>query len=503
MGKKEKSTLFGYLTTIVGYDDTGIYAVKTPGIPWDDMNPFNLRYELVHYDQNMDRTNSLLLKLKSGKKYRRFELIFEVGGKLYLFSSFKDKKQKKKFLFVESINKKLMTLNDDRQKVFEVDYSDKNLLSPKEFVYKISRDSSKIMFYIEAPQKGQQSKNFEICVMDRSFKVLWKKSITLPYFRRFFEIQKFEVDDFGNVHILGKRYREGLREELREKANFQFHFLSYLEGGDETKDYPIELEGVLPLNIEFNFTENHGIVCAGFYGKLGSSTEDYISVEGVFHVSVDSETRKISQPDFEKISWEYKVRNMVKRDRERRPLTDRINLEMELTFFRLNELVVRRDGGIVLLAQETYEDKDGYENIMAVSLSADNNIEWVREISKAEVVEVSFGYPISFSVAVVADKIHLIFNDVPEHLIDEQDNISLSERQKSHMLVMATLTASGDLSRQQLLSCRDSGVVMQSLLTSHIDEKTVILFGMDNYLYKENYRSGEKVNHRLAKITLP
>ncbi|MEM6262709.1 MAG: hypothetical protein AAGI38_09400 [Bacteroidota bacterium] len=499
-GKKEPASKFATLHEIVGYDATGVYALKYMGKPWSISDPTIHQYELVHYDDSMNLVNSLALKLKTEKKFRKLEFIFYSNGALHVFSSFKNKKQKKKYLFVETVDKHSMTFNNDLRKISEIDYSEHSRANTGEFSYNISRDSSKVMIYMEALYQGQEKERFEVCVLDESLNKLWEKPITLPYSDRLFNIQKFEVDDHGNAYILGKRYKDSFREEANGMPNFQYHLLGYLNEGKQVQDYPLELQGILPVNIEFDFTSDQKIVCAGFYANLGASKESSIHIKGTYYVVIDPETKQVLTRAAAQLGFDHKVRK-VKRVRTVSMNTSHLK-GGDISELDLGDLIIRRDGGTVLIGEESYSKSYSSQNsshtyyyhkdIVVISLSPNGNIEWTLKISKNQKTLDEDVALSSYLPVVVGDKIHILYND--SHL-----NMELESGEEIHqytagggqLTILATIDKTGKLTKRELINSKEAKAYIELRVSNQQTDKEVILFG-------KRFKM-----HCMAKVTFP
>jgi hypothetical protein len=105
------------LDDIIGYDATGIYAVKVRS-----HNMGGPSYTLDHYDNNFAPTKSFDLDIEEdGKECDVIQLI-QLKNKLYMFYSYQDKKEKKNRLFVDEIDKSTLQPKKQKKKIGSIDY---------------------------------------------------------------------------------------------------------------------------------------------------------------------------------------------------------------------------------------------------------------------------------------------------------------------------------------------------------------------------------------------
>ena len=83
-----------------------------------------------------------------------------------MFTSLKNNKLKQNFLFVQSINKKTLLLNNDLKQIAQIDYAGNRKYNAGNFNYKTSRDSSKILIYYDLPYEQGASEKFGFHVFD-------------------------------------------------------------------------------------------------------------------------------------------------------------------------------------------------------------------------------------------------------------------------------------------------------------------------------------------------
>jgi hypothetical protein len=136
-GKAQKESRRKTLSDIAGYDETGIYAVKTQ----------KKDITLEHYDNDMNSINSVEINLEYQGKDREYEFIVQLNNELFLFTSFKNRKQKRNYLFVQGINKKTLQLKKEVRILAEIKFSGKWKYNAGNFDYEISRDSTKVLVY--------------------------------------------------------------------------------------------------------------------------------------------------------------------------------------------------------------------------------------------------------------------------------------------------------------------------------------------------------------------
>ena len=194
-GKEFEASRRSSLNDIVGYDASGLYAVR------ERVNVFgrNPDYTLEHFDTNFSPTKAFDLDIKSDKEKGKINNILYLKGKLLLFYSVADQKTKKNSLFVDEVNKSTLQPKNAVKKIGEIDYSGKRKINSGRFFYRVSRDSSKILVVYSLPYSDEEPETFGFNVLDNELNTVWQKDITLPYKNELYDIESFRVDNDGEM----------------------------------------------------------------------------------------------------------------------------------------------------------------------------------------------------------------------------------------------------------------------------------------------------------------
>ena len=212
-GEEIKESSRATLNDIVGYDESGVYTLLSQR---KSFTRYGALITLQHFNPLLKKVNELKIDLREGNRTVYLERIIQLKEKLYLFSSYNDPKEKKNKLFVQTVNKKNLTLNEDRKIAADIGY--KSLKNDGTFGQKLSLDSSKLLVWYDLPYKYRQPERFGLKVYDDDFKLLWQKDIQLPYSDQLFEVKSYKVDGEGNVFILGRVFKDKLKEVIQTAA---------------------------------------------------------------------------------------------------------------------------------------------------------------------------------------------------------------------------------------------------------------------------------------------
>src|SRR6478609_5017991 len=166
---------------------------------------FNI-YRVGRYDKDMKLVNKQLVDLtqKPQKKEKNFEGILLVKGKLVVFTSFQNQKDKKNYVFVQHMNNESLAMESDIKLAGQLDYSGYSKYSQTVFTIATSPDESKILVFYTLLNKDNETLRSGLYVFDSDLNLKWEKDNISPgNTNGIFSYQKFKIDNSGNVYLLG------------------------------------------------------------------------------------------------------------------------------------------------------------------------------------------------------------------------------------------------------------------------------------------------------------
>jgi len=401
-GPEQKESNRIIVGDIIGSDESGIYVMKMKRRGGYGVN---YSYMIEHYDNKMARTKTEDIPLKYQKKDTKYEDILHVNGSLYLFSSYTNKKLKKRFLFVQLINKKNLKTDSKLTKIAEIDIADRkkqNIFGAMlfgiqvgynlgSFNAKISQDESKVMVYYQLPAKkgGEAKEKLGFHVFDSDMKELWSRDITLPYEDDKFWISDYQVSNQGNAYLLGKEYEKGRREVKDGEPNYKFRLLSYVNNGKDLEDYVIQSDEHFLSEMKIKINPNEDILCGGFYNDLSRS----IGIKGSYFMRVDGKSKEVTSKSFNEFGYDFITQHMTQRQEKRAAKREKKGKDLELFRYEMDDIIMRDDGGAILVAEQYYSYTSSYTNsqgrtvyttnfvfndILAINIDSDGQIEWTQ-----------------------------------------------------------------------------------------------------------------------------
>jgi hypothetical protein len=486
MGQEFDAPRKSSLNDIIGYDNTGIYAIK------ERYGFGSIRYTIEHYNKtNLFPDKSFDLDLKENGRDVTIEKIFQINNRLYMFSSVADSRTKRNILSVQEISKKSLQPEKTKVEIGQINFEGESRSNRGHFLLRVSRDSSKVLVVHELPYEKHEPARFGLQVLDDQFNRIWNKDVTVPYEDELFDIETVKVDNDGDVYLLSLIYSEKRKSKRRGLPNYTYHVFAYRDKGATVKQYPISVADKFLTDMQIEILGNKNLVCAGFYSARGT-----FSIRGTYFMTVDAASKEIITKSFKEFPVDFLVANMTEGEANRTKKKEERGGETELYEYDLNKILVGRDGSALLIGEQyfvkqvtqtrringmiqTYTTNHYYYNdIIVVKIGPSGEIEWAEKIAKRQHTTDDGGYYSSYTLGIVKGSLCFIFNDNPSNVtyggIGKVANYSGG---RNSMVSIVTLDPAGKQTRRPLFKAREVDVITRPKVCEQISSHEIILFG--------------------------
>lgn len=484
-GREETVSGLSFATQIVGVSETGHYEVEytMPLYLTIGIIPIKLateKYIIKRFNKDLEQVKKQEFDLTFKNKKRAFHSCVYMKGNLYVFSRFYDKEIDINSLYVERINLKTLKAIDEPKLIAEIPARKKG--NAGYFNTNISRDSSKLFVFYDYPtprkKAEDQDEHVGISVYDADLNVIWQKEeITFDVSSKQFVQQGGLVDNDGNVIILGKAY-EGTGRKIKEKnrdgdPNYTYVFRSFRENGEEIQDYTFELDDRFITDLRIEFDQNSHLACAGFY----SNNKQYSTASGIFFFHLNP----IAMMKYGETEAAFNSRTLSLLSRRE------ATKKGELYAWDINKLILRRDGGAVILAEQTFRrwarDNNGnyypiyYNmNILATSLNSLGEVEWVQVIPKKQIMSRT-NLASSYNYIILPNRLALIFNDHEENVNAKPgDKVkNFTGGKKKGIVSLVSIDQQGELKREVLYPFAELKKLLMPTSTEQINNSQALI----------------------------
>lgn len=496
-GKEYKEPNNAFLSKYIASGPKGFYVLreKRPTAFSDGSEIF-----LEMYDYNtMELKRAKDVSLKYNGKMRVYETALMLGRQLYLFTSFNNKGHKKNYLFAQSVDNERLTVARKMDKIAEAD-SDNRGIGAKAFDFRISDDSSKLLVYNQLPTPRKEPERFALRVFDENLEPLWEEEIKLPYPDELFSVEEYVVDENGSVYLLGVLYADRSRMRRQGKPTYQYVILAYRDNGASFDEYKIDLPDVFITDLTFRVGDDGNLVCCGFYSQVGT-----YGVKGTYFLRLDAQSKRILTKNLREFDFEFLTYYMNDRNRERAMDAEQsgnVDKQAELYRYSLDKLVLRSDGGALLVAEQyfiqeqTYRTFNGfwertlyynYNDIIVVNIRPTGEIEWATRIPKRQVTIDDGGYFSSYAMAIVRDRIVFIYNDNERNLDPGVNpNRMYNYNGSNSIIAMTEVYRDGSSATFPLFRNKEAAIITRPKFCKQIGSRAMAVYGERG----RNYRFG-------------
>lgn len=205
--------------------------------------------------------------------------------------------------------------------------------------------------------------------------------IIIPYPDDKFQVRKIMVSNAGKVYVLGKFFKVN---KVKAPDDFGFKIYQYEAGNPEAKEVSVDLGELYITDLTLKIDREENLFLAGFYSHQST---DAIIGTCFFKLNSDLEEEARSSQHF---SDEFL--NNFMRDKQ-------IERGRELQNFYLDNIILRSDGGVLMIAEKfyttfnSYVDIYGYwvdqkiyhyDEVIVNSVSANGDLEWSAVVPKRQ-----------------------------------------------------------------------------------------------------------------------
>ncbi len=277
-----------------------------------------------------------------------------------------------------------------------------------EFEMVLSEDRSKVLIYYVERQSLLHAFVFD----NTSFKLLWEKSIA-PGGGGFFteDFRQAVVDNEGNLYLILESNRFSAR-----KDGHNYQVLAYMSEEGRLVQTTIPLEGKLTYDVRFAFDNlNFRLVAAGLYAeKVNDRAVGYF----MLLLNPQAEGYNLRFEPFDDVFVSSLAGKEVEKNRG-------------VSEIVIRELVLRRDGGVLMIAERAKEFErrlgapnrvsfDGMgrfitdyylDDIVAISMHPDGRTHWKVLLPKKQYSQDDGGVYSSFFLFKTPSTLRFLFND--------------------------------------------------------------------------------------------
>ncbi|MDF2454371.1 MAG: hypothetical protein K0R51_364 [Cytophagaceae bacterium] len=323
----------------IGQDDKGYMTVSE-----------NLHSQLSMGDQTavfnkINGQGKLIVQTNLVIKFKENEVAYlkavNLKGKKYLFSTFWDKKENDKYLLASTISNE--GIADAAPKVlFKCHVG--NSKRKTDIKLNLSKDSTKVVVQIDDEEDKGQNKKFVYRVFDDQLKELWSVDLDCSYLADNYFDKEFFLTSKNILGVVGR-----IRKVGDEKPRVFFYSVKIHQfETKKTEEYLPQAGNAFLWGVKAEESQDGNLWLGGLYGK--ENKRDWYSVDGyadgVFLNKYDFAAKK------EVIQKQYPFTPALKANIV--PEEKANSGEAVLWGYKMDKIILRKDGSIILLVPKQY-----------------------------------------------------------------------------------------------------------------------------------------------------
>ena len=446
----------------------------------------------VNKDMELEKVEKLSLEYDG--KALNLEFAIELGNISYIFSSFQNNNLKKSFLFAQKLDRKTMVAGTPIP-VAEIDYSGENKYKTSSFSYKLSPDSSRVLFTHNLLDNDGSLLSFGYTVTDRTLKMVDQVLNIELAGDGIYSFQDFYLNNTGQVYLLTKFFNEkkDYRKNVQLKkqgalsstrsheveTNYDFKVLKFSKSSSRPQSLTLDLKEAFITSLHLRPKNDGGLMCIGFYSDNGDAIPDGVFTQDVNKlftvISTDKQSLagQFDQPS-KYVNETYKGNGIFgKKD--------------DVTNYRfvLKDIIQKKSGGYVLAAERNTtltktQNSGGHistfnvyhtDDIVLADVSSTGKINWTKQVEKAQETTGFSTLYASFSLQEHNENILLFFTDLASA------NFKLFGKVVKTESVMVRVDPNGNQTKEVLFNAAEDAITMKAANTYKTPDGAYILYG--------------------------
>lgn len=450
---------------------------------------------LERYDERMNMVRYSELSLQFRGNDLEFERAVMQQGVIHIIASFHNRRTRKTHLFHRSYSADQFRAESTWKLLGDVPSltrTDKGM-----FKLEFARDSSFLAIVSDIPRRSRQSFKMKVLLLDRQFDPVYANEFDFGYPSGSFTAEQMSVTRSGVVYLLSKTFLSSQRSVGIRSRPYVYTLFALHDGQSKPNEIVLPQTENFISDLTFQINRPDEFVFAGFYSETSVSNQ-----KGTVYFRYNPEQEALTNPVFTPFSLDILELLLTRRQ---------IARGRELLNFDLNHLILRSDGGGVLIAEQynvitrtDYSSPYGYSpmyrryygyspnyyggrrmieqfefnEILVANISPEGEIQWAQIVPKRQSSVNDEGYYSSYTLAVRADRLVFLYND---NILNYQGHERASTfgitGTRRSVVTMALITPNGELSRYPILNSREEGIYTRPSISKQVADDRVIIYG--------------------------
>lgn len=373
--------------------------------------------ELIHiYDNNLKLSSARTLDFKNGDGDLQNILLNKTGASLYYLHS----EKKQTMLMMQPVNSKFI----DMGRAFAIDtFNDKKELIDANLHFKSSIDQNYMLFYYPVFDNDRVNSMQMTCI-NRSANVIYKTYLPIGRPEKDMEYAKCLVDNNGNGYLIFTA-QTSAKDTIKGD---HYYVMRIDKSSGNLTNFTVKCRKTIFGEPQFEVDNvNDNLIFCGFYDENADPADP--AANGFFYLQYDAATGVLKHSAYNVFPPAF-MTSLTGREKYNRLFT-----------FNIKKMLLRIDGGAMLVAEQLIKDKKevmvsspsssfrgyvgygnsynsyrtvntfSYNDIIAFSIRSDGSLDWNTIMRKKQQTEDDNGFNSSFAFTNEKDVVHLLYLD--------------------------------------------------------------------------------------------
>lgn len=300
-------------------------------------------------DTNLNNIERILLDLSYKNKEMDFEAIEQINGKLYLFTSFQNKKIKKHFFFAQILDSKTLKRVGEIKVLGELTYNAFEKFKRTTFSYAVSEDKQKIMLYYSILSDDNIILRNELFVFSPELEFIWGyENAKFGEEDSEVALKGFQINNFGEVYILYADFKKEIKkngditiyvcQNGENKIGFNFKIYKLTQNSEEHEIYELRLPNKTIIKSNFSIIGDN-LMFNGVYSDKNTYSET-----GVFLFNINFFTKEIKDIETADFGWDLIIQDLSEQELEQIEKLKNKDGEWDLYDYGISDIHSKSDG---------------------------------------------------------------------------------------------------------------------------------------------------------------
>ena len=480
------------VSEIFGHDASGYYVIRSKKRGMFGSMAFyknsgsineKAKFFIEKYDYQLKLVKSIDLDEILERAGYEYHFIDYQNKKIQLYITQYNYDQKSRALFTQEIDQEsLLPIGEPIELHRNNDLKSSNFKGEL-YASSVSPNERYNFLLIESDIKDKDSRNLVLLSFDQDFNKMWETELNIPFPKKYVDVMSVKIDNFNQAHILVK-----IKNEVNPQL-YQLKIYSIIDEGGVTKEMMLNVPDRHLSNIQTaSFNENE-LVCAGFY-----SNKQYSSIAGTFYFKLDFVHQQILEEKYSEFEIDFITLFMSDKNAKKMEKKDKKGKDVEMPDYKLDELIIKEDGSILLIAEQfridvvtSYYGQYGastttyyfnYNDIIVVNYSKAGDVQWMTKVPKAQRTAGDEGFYSSYSMIMQDDNLYFIYNDnLDNFLLDDVKKIRNYVPTSTNSATMIShIDQDGKHKKEVLLYNQQLDAVVKPTISRHLSRNEIILY---------------------------